>query len=359
MVSETRPRPKLVGIVLAWSGATLLYAILLMEQRQIVFGLALTLSTLRFGVLALLGVPIWKVCERLLESPPSKVLTAFCHLGMAVAVLLVWMGIYIPLSALLYGQTLGERLASIPPLQFLEFGLTYTLMVSGIVAFQLSRLLEAQRRREAELTALAQAAELRALKAQIRPHFLFNVLNSIYSLIGSRPDQAREMVDLVADLMRRTLDASEEQFVPVEWEMQVVDRYLRIEKVRLGARLEVDVDAGELPPGAMISPLLLQPLVENAIKHGIAARPGPGTVAVRSRWNGDGLEFTVRDSGPGLRGPVRDTPGHGLSLTRRRLEAVYGAEFSLDLVNVEPSGLEVRLRIPSRVATRATKAAYG
>ena len=352
-MSAAPPRPKLVGIVLAWSGATLLYAILLMEQRQIVFTLALTLSTLRFGVLALLGVPIWKVCQRLLESRPSRPIAVLSHLGMAVVVLLVWMGIYIPLSALLYGQTLAERLASIPPLQFLEFGLTYTLMVSGIVTFQHWRLLEAQRRRAAELTALAQAAELRALKAQIRPHFLFNVLNSIYSLIGSRPEQAREMVDLVSDLMRRTLDASEEQFVPVEWELQVVDRYLRIEKVRLGARLQVEIDTGELPPGAVISPLLLQPLVENAIKHGVAARPGPGTVAVRSRREGDELEFVVRDSGPGVRGPLRESPGHGLSLTRRRLEAVYGTEFTLDLVNLEPNGLEVRLRIPSRASARA------
>jgi signal transduction histidine kinase len=359
-MSETSPpRPKLLGIVLAWSGATLLYAILLMEQRAIVFALALTLSTLRFGVLALLGVPIWNVCERLLESRPTRLITVLSHVGMATAVLLVWMGIYIPLSALLYGQTLGERLASILPLQFLEFGLTYTLMVSGIVTFQLWRLLEAQRRREAELTALAQAAELRALKAQIRPHFLFNVLNSIYSLIGSRPEQAREMVDLVADLMRRTLDASEEQFVPVEWELQVVDRYLRIEKVRLGARLDVQVELGDLPPGSVISPLLLQPLVENAIKHGVGARPGPGTVAVSSRRDGEGLEFVVRDSGPGVKTPVRDVPGHGLSLTRRRLEAVYGNDFSLDLVNVEPSGFEVRLRIPSRVSVRPAKVAHG
>jgi sensor histidine kinase YesM len=357
-MSETPPRPKLVGIVLAWSGATLLYAILLMEQRQIVFSLALTLSTLRFGVLALLGIPIATVCRRLLESRPSKLRWTVGHIVMAVAVLHIWLGIYIPLSAMLYGQTLAERLASIPPLQFLEFGLTYTLLVSGVVAFQLSRLLEAQRRREAELTALAQAAELRALKAQIRPHFLFNVLNSIYSLIGSRPEQAREMVDLVADLMRRTLDASEEQLVPVAWELQVVDRYLRIEKVRLGARLEVELDLGDLPPGAVMSPLLLQPLVENAIKHGVGSRPGPGTVAVRMRWDGDGLVFVVRDSGPGMKGPVQDAPGHGLSLTRRRLEALYGADFSLDLVNVEPSGLEVRLRIPSRVGPHVMKAAH-
>ena len=338
--------------MVAWAGATLLYAILLMEQRQIEFTLALTLSMLRFGVLAALGIPMWTVCERLLAARPSKLKWTLGHLLMAVVVLLAWLGIYIPLSALLYGQTLVQRLQSIPPLQYLEFGLTYTLMVSGIVAFMLSALLEAQRRREVELLALAQEAELRALKAQIRPHFLFNVLNSIYSLIGSRPDEAREMVDLVADLMRRTLDASEEQFVPVEWELQVVDRYLRIEKVRLGARLDARLEAEGLPSGAMISPLLLQPLVENAIKHGVGARPGPGTVLVQARRDGDWIEFVVRDSGPGVQGEPPQAPGHGLSLTRRRLETVYGGRFSLELRNLEPRGFEVKLRIPIGAAVR-------
>lgn len=345
-------RPKLAAVVAAWAGATLLYAILLMEQRQIEFTLALTLSMLRFGILAALGIPMWTVCERLLAARPSKIQWTLGHLAMAAVVLLIWLGIYIPVSALLYGQTMAERLRSIPPLQYLEFGLTYTLMAGGIVTFMLSGLLEAQRRREVELMALAQEAELRALKAQIRPHFLFNVLNSIYSLIGSRPEQAREMVDLVADLMRRTLDASEEQFVPIEWELQVVDRYLRIEKVRLGARLDAKVETEGLPPGAVISPLLLQPLVENAIKHGVGARPGPGTVLVQVRRDGDSIEFVVRDSGPGVSGEIPHTSGRGLSLTRRRLEAVYGADFSLELRNLETRGFEVKLRIPARAPRR-------
>jgi two-component system LytT family sensor kinase len=338
------------GFVAGWIVATLLYAVLLMEQRQIPFRLSLTLSTLRFGVLAILGVAIWRFCARLLAHEPSRLRLTVGHASMALGALLMWMAIYLSLSAQLYGQTLLERLASIPPLQYLESGLTYTLLVCGIVAMQLSRRLDAQRRDAAELLALAREAELRALKAQLRPHFLFNVLNSIYSLIGSRPEQAREMVELVSDLMRRTLDASEEHLVPVEWEMQVMDRYLRIEQVRLGSRLDVRLQTKNVPAGAMMSPLLLQPLVENAVKHGIGARPGPGTIEVEASGTPDGLEFTVRDTGPGVVGRAPELAGHGLGLTRRRLEALFGSAFSLDLLNLEPRGLEVRLRIPVQQA---------
>jgi two-component system, LytTR family, sensor kinase len=347
LAHETRrAQPRRIGLLMAWAGATLLYSVLLMEQRQIEFSLALTLAAVRFSLLALLGIPTWRYCRRLLDNPPSRLRLIAAHVLMGSAVLGVWMAGYLPLSALLYGQTLAERVESIAPLQYLEFVLTYTLMASGIVTVLLSQRLEAQRRREAELLALTHEAELRALKAQIRPHFLFNVLNSIYSLIGSRPEQAREMVDLVADLMRRTLDASEEQFVEVGWEMQVVDRYLRIEKVRLGARVEVTVRSEGVPADAMISPLLLQPLVENAVKHGVGAQPGPGRVDVEAKGGGDVLEFVIRDTGPGLRG-ASHASGHGLSLTRRRLEALYGSAYSLELRDGQPRGVEVRLRIPA------------
>jgi two-component system, LytTR family, sensor kinase len=358
---DTRPGRRWLegrlGLLVGWVVATLLYAVLLMEQRQIPFRLSLALSSLRFGVLAVLGVAIWRFCARLLAHEPSRLRLTVGHAGMALGALFAWMAIYLSLSAQLYGQTLMERLASIPPLQYLEFGLTYTLLICGIVVIQLSRRLDAQRRDAAELLALAREAELRALKAQIRPHFLFNVLNSIYSLIGSRPEQAREMVELVADLMRRTLDASEEQLVPVEWEMQVMDRYLRIEKVRLGSRLDVRLETRNVPAGAMMSPLLLQPLVENAVKHGIGSRPGPGTIEVQANGIQEGLEFIVRDTGPGVVGRAPELAGHGLGLTRRRLEALFGSAFSLDLLNLEPHGLEVRLRIPlQQVSAGAVRA---
>jgi two-component system, LytTR family, sensor kinase len=96
----------------------------------------------------------------------------------------------------------------------------------------------------------------------------------------------------------------------------------------------------------MISPLLLQPLVENAVKHGVGAQPGPGRVEVEAKGEGDVLEFVIRDTGPGLRG-ASHASGHGLSLTRRRLQALYGSAYSLELRDRQPRGVEVRLRIPA------------
>jgi signal transduction histidine kinase len=349
--------PSVKRIASTWFGITLLYSILLMEQRQIHYGLAFALSAVRFGVLAALFIPLWSCCHRLLEARTTKWRLALAHVGIGVVTLFVWMGVYFPYSAALYGQTLGARMSSIPPLQYLEFVLTYTLMVSGIVAAQLSRRLDLQLRREAQLEALAQEAELRALKAQIRPHFLFNVLNSIYSLIGTRPEQARDMINLVADLMRRTLDASDDEVVSVEWELGVVDSYLRIEKIRLGERLDVSISKQGVSRDAVITPLILQPLVDNAIKHGIGARPGPGSVEVYAIGTDHHLEFVVRDTGPGVVGEVRTLPGHGLNLTRRRLEALYGADFTLTLRNLEPRGFEVRLSLPLRVLSGAPSAA--
>lgn len=341
-----------IGVFLGAAGVTLLHAALLVDQRQLEFRSSLALSTIRFGLLALVGIPIWRYCERLLESDRSRFRVTAGHAFLAVGGLVVWLSLFLPLSARLYGQTLAQRVSAISALHYLEFGLMYTVFVAGIVAVQLSRRLDAQRREAAELLALAREAELRALKAQIRPHFLFNVLNSIYSLIGSRPEEAREMVDLVADLMRRTLDASEEEVMPVEWEMQMVDRYLRIEKVRIGNRLDIEVDGDALPKGEKISPLLLQPLVENALKHGVGARPGPGRIEVHGLGGEDYLEFVVRDTGPGIVGNVPDVPGHGLNLTRRRLEALYGGAFSLEMCNLQPRGFEVRLRLPRMAAPR-------
>lgn len=350
-VTSSRPSAGYRGTILSmtavWAGATFFYAALLMQQRQIPLTFALGLAAGRFGVLGLLGIPVWRYSGVLLDAPLTRVQIAVRHAAMGAIAIAAWMAVYFPYAAWLYGETVVERLARTPPLQYLELSLTYMLMVSGMIAAQLARLLEAQRRRATEVLSLAQEVELRALKAQIRPHFLFNVLNSIYSLIGSRPVEAREMVERLADLMRRTLDAGEERLVPVSWEMQVADSYLHIERVRLGSRLDVRIATENLPTDAQVSPLLLQPLVENAVKHGIARQPGPGRVDVLARGDGDHIEFLVRDSGPGLRGEALRVDGHGLSLTRRRLQALYGDSFSLALTNLEPRGFEVRLRIPT------------
>jgi LytS/YehU family sensor histidine kinase len=223
-------------------------------------------------------------------------------------------------------------------------------MVAGIIAVQTSRRLQVQMRHESELQILVRDAEIRALKLLIRPHFFFNAMNAIYSLIETRPREAQEMVDLLAQLMRQTLEAAEENLVSLECELETVKTYLRIEKVRLGDRLTVCMEPNGIAPDWAVPPFLLQPLVENAIKHGIAPKPGPGTVEVSIRTLAGQLEFTVRDTGPGCRQPpaADERESHGLSIVRRRLENLYGADFSIVQRNLDPSGFEVCIRIPQQ-----------
>lgn len=200
---------------------------------------------------------------------------------------------------------------------------------------------------------LAQA-HLRALQAQLNPHFLFNALNSIVTLIGRDPALAQTLVVRLADLLRATLKAGELQEVPLAQELEVTRRYLDIEQVRFADRLRVtwpdDV------PNALVPAFALQPLVENALLHGIARQSIPGEVAITTRTspaaNGDQLVLTVRDTGPGLRSTSTSPRGTGTGLAnlRARLSRLYGDGAVLALHERAEGGVEAVLRLPLRAA---------
>ena len=261
--------------------------------------------------------------------------------------LTAWVGGYL---GLLYVVTRGEILVALeeaPLWQAFGAFFTYVLLVVGIVAVQSSFRLRAQRERERDLLLVTREAEVKALKAQLHPHFLFNTLNSIYALIESRPDQAQEMVGRLGELLRKTLEAAEERLVPLSWELELVEAYLAIEKIRLGTRLITRIDVDGVDLQTPVLPFLLQPLVENAVKHGISGRREPGEIRIGVRQRDGELVLRVEDTGPGLASSeTRSDGGRGLALTRRRLETAYGPdEFRMELVNREPKGLGVTLRV--------------
>jgi LytS/YehU family sensor histidine kinase len=204
---------------------------------------------------------------------------------------------------------------------------------------------------------LAQA-HLRALQAQLNPHFLFNALNSIVTLIGRDPALAQTLVVRLADLLRATLKTGESQEVPLLQELEVTRRYLEIEQVRFADRLRVSWPDGEVP-SALVPAFALQPLVENALLHGIARQSGPGEVAITTRVasaaGGDHLVLTVRDTGPGLRsgGTASRGTGTGLANLRARLSRLYGDGAVLALHDRPEGGVEAVLRVPLRVPVRA------
>ena len=203
--------------------------------------------------------------------------------------------------------------------------------------------------RERLRTALVEA-QLDALQFQLRPHFLFNTLNSILPLIGKDPERARQMVVRLGELLRLSLRSEDTPLVPLEEELAILDKYLEIEKVRFRDRLEVTVDVDPAVAGVKVPTFLLQPLAENAIKHGLARRGGRGRIWICARAEGRDLVLSLRDNGPGLKDDPPAAPGIGLANTRRRLEALYPGAHDLALAGLPEGGCEVRLRLPLAAA---------
>jgi len=193
-------------------------------------------------------------------------------------------------------------------------------------------------------TRLAQA-QLNALKMQLHPHFLFNTLHSISSLVNEDPEAAEAMIARFSELLRLSLENTGAEEVPLSQEVEFIERYLEIEQIRFEDRLHIHFDIDPQTLDARVPNLILQPLVENAIRHGIAENSG-GRVEVRSRLVEGKLLLQVLDDGAGLAGKCLKRPGLGLSNTRARLDAIYGKEHDFVLRDASNGGAEAAIRIP-------------
>ena len=184
---------------------------------------------------------------------------------------------------------------------------------------------------EERLTRTKMEAELQALQAKINPHFLFNTLNSIASLISENPKAAESTVEKLSELFRYTLKSAEKNSVSVAEELDIVRTYLEIEKVRFGERLEYEITCDDAVRDFMIPALIIQPLVENSIKHGIATEVRGGTITVEVRKFEKTCQISVIDNGKGMN-DKGDGSGFGLRSVEERLQLRYGASSSLRLV---------------------------
>jgi len=213
----------------------------------------------------------------------------------------------------------------------LVFGVGATLYLGAVIVHYLVAEVEASR--EAEEAALryrvlAREAELKAFKAQVDPHFLFNSLNAVASLCGSRPADARTMAQLMADFFRLTLRVGSRERITVAEEIDLVSRYLAIEKVRFGARLATDVAVDDAAAQMLVPPLLLQPIVENAVRHGIASMVDGGTISITASANNGALRIIVENPADPDRAH-QSGEGIGLQNARGRLAAISGGRASL------------------------------
>jgi LytS/YehU family sensor histidine kinase len=199
------------------------------------------------------------------------------------------------------------------------------------------------------LNAQLAQAQLQSLKMQLHPHFLFNALHSISELIHSDPLAAERMVVGLSDLLRRSLANSSTLEVPLRSELELTELYLEIEKMRFDERLSVEIRVTDETRDALVPNLILQPLVENAIKHGISRRPGQGRLVIESDRSGDILVITIRDNGAGLdteKGPIVE--GVGLTTTRARLAKLYGTRQSFHFLR-RPGGTEAVMKLPFKI----------
>lgn len=198
-----------------------------------------------------------------------------------------------------------------------------------------------------ELESRLREAQLQALRSQLNPHFLFNTLHSIAELVHEDPDLAEQLVLRLGELLRKVLASSTQQEVPLAEEVEFIKAYLDIEQMRLGDRLRVEWDIADDLLRVQVPSLVLQPLVENAIQHGIASSKEPGDLQIRARREDGFLHLQVRDSGPGLPRSGSGEPAHlgiGLTNTQARLRTIYGDQHDFELINND--GLTVNLRLP-------------
>jgi two-component system LytT family sensor kinase len=228
--------------------------------------------------------------------------------------------------------------------------MTYLFLVGLAHALVYRREAEARAVNSAQLETRLVEAQLQALQRQLHPHFLFNTLNTISGLIHTDVGAADVMIDRLGDLLRMTLHTSITQEVPLKDELDVLQKYLEIEQTRFGNRLRVDLHIQPETLDAQVPNLLLQPLVENAIRHGIAPNARPGWIEIHADHTDDHLTIQIRDSGDGLP-PERLMAlnrGVGLENTRARLEHLYPSAFQFSFSNLD-RGFCVTVRIPFQV----------
>ena len=344
-LSDRTPLGRVWLIVAAWGTVSLLQTVTLSYHMGLPFRYAIVSSSFNYAVMALL---VWASCRlnarrRLWSRPPSQALAAYLALG--IAGMAVWCSCFVLAMRASVGPDFWAIVfASTWMFQLLAATFTYfAAFALGLVVQTFAREPE-RRERAARLEAAAHAAEIDAIKGQLRPHFLLNSLNSILALIDDEPAEARRMIGRLASLLHTVFDGLDEPFVPLRRELGMVRDYLEVERIRFGDRLQFTVDADPAASDALVPPLLLQPLVENAVRHGIEPSTGPGTLRVQAQVERGRLQIRIANTVTGTNG--RGGTGRGLELTRQRLRMIYGDKQVGFRAGPGTGGFEASLDLP-------------
>lgn len=355
---SSKPRITWKGVGIAaglWLLYTLLLATIVTRAEDVPFTAALIGQFSESSAMALFSVPVWWLVVRYMDDMHwGWILTA--HLVLAPLYAWSTVEIHIGMARLGAPEETVEALVARYPWLVVSHS---TLYIIQFALYHLVRNVQRLRLKEqqtTELLARAREQELAALKAQVNPHFLFNTLNSISATLKTDPDQAREMIAKLSDLMRYALDSSNREMVSLQEELDFSRRYLALEEHRFSDRLdvEVEVDIDDEALETAVPPMVLQPLVENALRHGIAASERGGTVTVQVGPANDRLRVSVEDTGAGpeVEDPMAASEGgQGLTNTSTRLEHTYGSDAALHTAPNDPTGFTVWFSIPKNGTT--------
>lgn len=357
MVEAPRRRSRRIVLYL---GAWLLLALFFASQSVINYatsgsevpplGRLLLPPLFEWSIWAALAPLVFALARRWPIDAPRRLRHALLHLAAA----LVISTLKIALDRFLLRQT-HYAAQPIPFVRFYFYQIhlslvTYFVLVGLTQARDYYRKFRDRELRASQLEAHLAEARLEAFRMQLHPHFLFNTLHAISTLMHRDVEAADRMLTRLSDLLRLTLDSAGAHEVPLQQELDFLGGYLEIQRTRFGDRLAVrmDVDPGTLD--LHVPHLILQPLVENAIRHGIAMRGAGGALEISAKRQDNMLCLEVRDDGPGLPSGAALREGVGLTNTRARLRALFGDRHKFELINDPRGGLRVALTFPARDA---------
>ena len=311
-------------------------------------------------------IPLVPLIIRVAQSFPVEkknwLKSILIHAGFCAVFSLLHLTMYVSLSWLIGGQvwlnvatkaeeryfpTLWRLLTTPFMVNFRLRLMIYAIIVLVSLTVDYYRRLQ---KRELDLSRIEKQladAQLQALKMQLHPHFLFNTLNSVSALMYKDVEAAEEMVRKLTRFLHMTLENSGSQEVTLQKELDFLNYYLQIEQIRFQDRLEVEMKIDPSALDARVPNLIMQPIVENAIRHGIATRAGHGQIEIRATRENGSIQLQVQDNGPGLdpnHGEIRE--GVGLSNTRLRLQQIYGDTYRFDLVNAPEGGVVATVQLP-------------
>jgi Histidine kinase/Histidine kinase-, DNA gyrase B-, and HSP90-like ATPase len=336
-------------VLAGWLAVAAVMALILRTQARLPLPNALAGAFMYFSVL---GVLVWLACQAdarfgLWRQTPPKAIGV--HAAVGVTALTIWAATQVSLMRLFVGRNFWRLVYDDTWMfQLLIAGTTYAAGVGLGLTFQRFERERLRRQREAALEVVAREAELQAIKAQLQPHFLLNSLNSVLALIRHDPFAAEQMLGRLASLLHGVFDRLDQQFVPLAPELDMLRDYLEVERMRFDDRLRFDIRLDADAGAVLVPPLLLQPLVENAVKHGIEPHTRPGTITIDARLANGRLQIAIVDTGEGLDSATSVGTGRGIELTRRRLDSVYGNGAELRMERLS-SGFRVSLDLPARV----------